>query len=347
MRQLLYILIVVCLLGCTAGKKITNESLRGVKFNGVAQGTTYQVTYYARDSIFTKKNFDSIFTSIDSSLSIYKPYSLISTFNEAPSSVEMDKHLRAVVEKSLLIYKQTSGMSDITVYPLVTAWGFGTTKISNTPDSATIQSILKCVGSDKIYIEGDRLVKKIPCVKIDVNGIAQGYTVDVIAGFLEKHNIYNYLVEVGGEIRVKGKKQPGNIPFSVGIESPAADTLDEPIVNRIVHLQQGAITTSGNYRRYYKSNGKIISHLVNPFTGYTVQNELISVTLFAPDAITADGYDNALMGMGLKTAFTFLEQHHNLEAHFIYHTATGAVADTATKGFYKLFSKSKPASSND
>ena len=347
MRSLYYICVLACLLSCVSSKKTARAPLLAFKFKGLAQGTTYGITYYSMDSIFTNKNFDSIFNSIDSSLSIYKPYSLISRFNEAGDEVVMDKHLKTVVERSLQIYKQTNGISDITVYPLVRAWGFGTKKVSSIPDSATILSILPCVGTDKIYIAGNRLVKKNPCVKIDVNGIGQGYTVDVIAHFLERNNIQNYLVEVGGEIRVKGSKQPGNVPFTIGIESPADDDeVDEPIVNKTLQLRQGAITTSGNYRRYYMSNGKVISHLVNPQTGYPIQNELISVTLFAPDAISADGYDNALMGMGLEKSFLFLRDHPELEAHFIYHTSMQKVADTATRGFYRMLEDSKQETSS-
>ena len=337
MKSFYYILVSVWLTGCVAAKKMTTPLLGKFYFTGQAQGTTYQVTYFNEDSVLTNKHFDSIFNSIDSSLSIYKPYSLINKFNDAVNEIQMDEHLQAVIEKSIIISKQTNGVSDITVYPLVREWGFGTKKVTTVPDSATIRSILSCVGTDKIFIKGNRLLKTQPCVKIDVNGIGQGYAVDVIARTLELHHIQNYLVEVGGELRVKGSKQPGNKPFTVGIESPARNSFDEPILQRIIQVKDGAITTSGNYRRYYESEGKIISHLISPATGYPLQNELISVTVFAEDAITADGYDNALMGMGLKDAITFLEKHPEMDAHFIYHTTSGAIADTATSGFYNLF----------
>lgn len=341
MKSINYLWLFLVLFSCATIQKNTQAKLADFHFTGAAQGTTYHITYYAADSTITKKQFDSIFTSLDSSLSIYKPYSIISRFNDAPDRVVMDKHLKTIVEKSFSIYRETKGISDITVYPLVRAWGFGTMKPTALPDSATIQSILPCVGTNKIFIDHDMLVKTMPCVKIDVNGIGQGYTVDVIADFLEVNSIQNYLVEVGGELRIKGNKQPGNILFSVGIESPNENNFDEqePVIKKIIKVQKGAVTTSGNYRRYYESNGKIISHLISPKTGYPLQNELISVTVLARDAITADGFDNALMGMGLKNAFSFLKKHKRMEAHFIYHTSDGAVCDTATKGFYKFFNE--------
>ena len=315
------------------------SNLNHFYISGFAQGTTYHITFYAKDSTITKGNIDSIFDKIDSSLSIYKPYSLISQFNIAASGVEMDEHFRVVVQKSLDIFKETGGISDITVYPIVKAWGFGPEPVSGLPDSAAIRAMLRCVGSQKIHISGNRLVKDTPCIKLDLNGIAQGYSVDVIAGFLGKRGIENYLVEVGGELCVKGRRQPGGEFMRVGIEAPAKDSSDEPIVKKIMTIDHGAVTTSGNYRKYYQSGNKRISHIMDPRTGYPVQNELISVTIWAKDGITADGYDNALMGMGLKKALLFMERHKEMEAYFIYHKANGSISDTATKGFYKFFVK--------
>lgn len=336
MKYLYYLCLSVLIVACASSKRNSGNSFRAFHFSGLAQGTTYHIIYYAPDSTVTKSQFDSIFSSIDSSLSIYKPYSIISNFNNVSGDVVMGKHLRTVIEKSLEIYKTTNGVFDITVYPLVRAWGFGNQKMKSVPDSAEIKSILPCVGSDKIFIYHSRLMKTHPCTKIDVNGIGQGYTVDVVADFLEKNKIKNYLVEVGGEIRVKGKKYPAAELFQIGIEGPPENDFDEAVIKLTIEMEKGAVTTSGNYRRYYESNGKIISHLIDPKTGYPLQNELISVTVIAKDAITADGYDNALMGMGLKGAFLFLQKHKEMEAHFIYHDSNGNVADTATAGFYKM-----------
>lgn len=339
MKYLYYFFLSVFMMACASSNKVAKSPTTAFHFSGLAQGTTYHITYFAPDNIVTKNQFDSIFISIDSSLSIYKPYSVINDFNNVSGDVVMGKHLRTVIKKSLEIYKTTKGIFDITVYPLVRAWGFGTQKMESVPDSATIKSILPCVGSDKIFIYQNRLMKIQDCVKIDVNGIGQGYTVDVVADFLEKNRIENYLVEVGGEIRVKGKKYPAGELFQIGIESPSGNDFDEPVIKLAIGMEKGAVTTSGNYRRYYESNGKIISHLIDPKTGYPLQNELISVTIIAKDAITADGYDNALMGMGLKGAFLFLQKHKEMEAHFIYHDSAGNVADTATAGFYKMIKK--------
>ena len=140
-------------------------------------------------------------------------------------------------------------------------------------------------------------------------------------------------MEIGGELRIKGRKQPGGELMQIGIERPSVNSFDEPAIQKIVQIGEGAITTSGIYRKYAESGKRRISHLMDPKTGYPIQNELISVTVRAKDAITADGYDNALMGMGLKDALLFLNRHKEMEACFIYHRQDGSVADTATANF--------------
>ena len=304
--------------------------------NGNAQGTTYHITYYAADSLFTQRQADSLFVRLDSSLSGYKPWSLISRFNASANGIVIDEHLQKVIKRSFDIWHDTKGESDITVAPLVQAWGFGPRPSAAIPDAAAIKAILSCVGSAWLHLRGNTLVKDKPCITIDVNGIAQGYSVDVVAGFLENKGINNYLVEVGGEIRVKGRKQPAGEQFTIGVERPGKDELDEPTVQKLLKMDQGGITTSGNYRKFYTSGKKIISHLIEPHTGYPIQNEMISVTVWARDAMTADGYDNALMAMGLQKALRFMRQHKSMEAYFIYRKADGSVADTATAGFNKM-----------
>ena len=150
---------------------------------GSAQGTTYHITYYANDSSVTKFQIDSILNKIDSSLSIYKPYSLINQFNNSPDGLVADKHLREVVNKGIETCISTKGIFDITVYPYTEAWGFGIKKIDSTPSTKTIQQLHSCVGSKKLYWSGNKLGKKTACVKLDPNGIAQGYIVDIISDF--------------------------------------------------------------------------------------------------------------------------------------------------------------------
>jgi thiamine biosynthesis lipoprotein len=314
-----------------------NTAMQQFHFTGAAQGTTYAVTVYSEKERVRPSSIDSIFNRLDQSLSVYQPQSLISQFNASTKGIALDMHLKKVVQKSLEIFMETDGTFDITVSPLVQAWGFGPGKMSALPDSAYIQSLLPCVGSQKIFLVKNQLIKQNPCTKIDVNGIAQGYSVDVVAAFLEKRGIQDYLVEVGGEIRVKGKKYPDHEPFSIGIEAPSENAFSQDGIRKVISLENGAVTTSGSYRKFRQSGAKQISHIIDPKSGFPVQTEIVSVTVYGKDAITADGYDNALLAMGLQKSLAFLDKHQDLQAFFIYKKPDGTLADTATIRFIKFF----------
>ncbi len=301
--------------------------------NGNAQGTTYQITYLEKDSTVAKIQIDSIFNRIDSSLSLYKPYSLINKFNKSEWGCELDDHFINVVKKAIQAYKETNGSFDITVKRLVQAWGFGEPKNNSKPDSSSILALQKCTGTFMLKLDENKLRKQNPCVQIDCNGIAQGYTVDVISDFLEKNYIKDYMVELGGEIRVKGKNQLDK-QWRVGVEMPGVDADFLP-AKHTIYLSSGAVTTSGNYRNYFVKDGKTYSHLINPVTGYPVDNGMISVTVVAKDAITADAFDNGFMIMGVKKSLKFLAHKKDMEAYFVYKKEDGTISDTATTGFYK------------
>ena len=316
-----------------------SKPVRGYHLNGQAQGTTYHITYYSSDSSISRGQVDSILNSIDSSLSIYKPWSLISRFNQGTAPITMDQHMAVVLNKSMETWRQTEGIFDVTVQPLVQAWGFGTKEHGQLPDSAAILALKQCVDTRYLTIAGTQLSKAKPCTRLDVNGIAQGYSVDVLADFFDRKSIDNYIVELGGEIRIKGRRQPSKERMKIGIEAPGEDEFQMNLLQKIVSLDSGAITTSGSYRKFYESGGKRISHIIDPRSGYPTQNELISVTLYAPDAITADAYDNALMVMGLQKALAFVEQRKDMAAYFIYRNDKGKIVDTASSRFYRFINE--------
>lgn len=302
---------------------------------GRAQGTTYHLTYYAVDDKVKQEEVEALLREIDQSLSLYLPGSLVNRWNASEKGITTDLHLRRVVRAGMKTYEESDGYFDITIYPLTRAWGFGPEKPEAAPDSSTIASLSKCVGTPLLKWKGKKLLKAKPCVQLDPNGIAQGYTVDEMAALLESKGIHHYLVELGGEIRVKGRKWPAGEKMSIGVEAPGEDMF-EPVLQRMIYVENGGITSSGNYRRYYESEGKRISHLLDPHTGYSVKNELISVTLVAPDAMQADALDNVLMGMGLQRGLAFVEKDTTLAALFIYRLPDGKLADTMSQRFRRL-----------
>lgn len=310
--------------------------LKQYKITGFAQGTDYTIMYYAKDSLATKKGIDSLLDEIDLSMSLYKKGSLINQFNRADQQIKTDHFMNDVLKKSFEIYYDSKGIFDITVAPLVQAWGFGPKANNKEPSKTEIKSILKNVGISNLKLADGILSKTKPAIQIDLNGIAQGYSVDLIADYLIKKGIKSFVAELGGEIRIAGPK-PDGTPMKIGIEGPDQD--GTPIIRHVASLNTGAITTSGNYRKFHQSGKKKISHLINAKTGYPLENEMISVTVYAENAITADGYDNVLMGMHLKQALKFVEKRENLQAYFVYHKKDGSIADTLSTGFKKYLIK--------
>lgn len=313
----------------------TAKEPKQFKISGLAQGTDYAIMYYANDKIVTKDDIDSLLHEIDKSMSLYQEGSLINQFNAASQEIKVDDLLQNVLKKSFDINKDTKGIFDVTVAPLVQAWGFGPKNNRIEPTSDEIKLMLKCTGMNNIQLQNGRLLKTKKCIQIDLNGIAQGYSVDLIANYLSTKGIRSFVAELGGEIRVSGPK-PDGTPMKIGIEGPDVD--GTPLIRHIAEFNSGAITTSGNYRKFYQSGNKRISHLIDAKSGYPVDNEMISVTVYAKDAITADGYDNALMAMHLPQALKFVEKRKDLEAYFVYHKKDGAIADTLSTGFRKLIS---------
>jgi thiamine biosynthesis lipoprotein len=320
--------IVVIILCASAGQ----WPLQRFELKGFAQGTTYSIIYYAADSIVSTMQTDSLLQRFDRSVSLYNPNSLISQFNNSAKGVYIDEPFRVLITRSVRINRATGGLVDPTVKPLVDAWGFGVMKPVRYPGKEEIKILLRNVGIDKIYLKGRYLYKRSSGVQLDLNGIAQGYSVDLLALLLERYHINNYLIELGGELRVKGHK-PGNVPFTVGIEGISGNDLDPDPMRKLIKPGNGAVTTSGNYRKHHEAGGKQVSHLMNPLIGFPVQNEMISVTVYARDAITADGFDNGFMTMGLKRTLAFLAKRKDMGAYIVYRKADGSVADTVTTVF--------------
>jgi thiamine biosynthesis lipoprotein len=333
-RKLLPVIGLSLLLLCAFSRQ---QHLRRFELSGYAQGTTYSIVYYATDSLVTLAQTDSLLQRLDQSVSLYQPNSLISRFNRSMKGIMIDDPFKVIILRAIQINRATGGLVDPTVKPLVDAWGFGVVKNTHPPAGEAIKKMLHHVGADKLSLKGNFLSKSTPGLQLDLNGIAQGYSVDLLASLLEQYHIQNYLVELGGELRIKGQK-PGDVPFTVGIEGISDNDLAPEPMRKIIEPGDGAITTSGNYRKHHEAGGKQISHLMNPLTGYPVQNEMISVTVYAKDAITADGYDNGFMAMGLKRTLAFLANRKNMGAYIVYRKADGAVADTVTP-FFKRYKR--------
>lgn len=293
---------------------------RYVSDEGQVFGTYYHITYAYSHSL--QAEIDSRLAMVDASLSPYNPRSIITAVNNN-RDVRVDTMFRHVFTLAEEVSRETGGAFDITVAPLVNAWGFGfEKKDSVTP--AMIREMLRAVGYEKVSLSsGGRVMKRNPATQLDCSAIAKGYGCDVVAGLLREHGISDYLVEIGGEIAASGKNREGK-PWSIGINRPVDDsTQTDNSVAAVMRLSDRAMATSGNYRRFYYKNGRRYAHTIDPRTGYPVQHSLLSSSVVARDCATADAYATAFMVLGIDSARAVLARHPELQAYFIYSDARG------------------------
>lgn len=312
------------------------KSLQKIVLSGPAQGTSYHITYFAEREIVSKNDVDSILKVIDLSMSIYNPLSTISRFNKQKiDAIKLDSHFQKVLEASFHYNRITKGIFDITVAPLVQLWGFGPKQIKHFPDSSEIKTTLSSIGMSKLIWKAPFLEKTIPTVSIDVNGIAQGYSVDVLADYLENKQIKNYIVELGGEMRVKGKNLMGD-SFKIGVERPTSSH-QQLLKTEVIQLKSGALTTAGNFEKYMMNGKQKISHHVNPLTGYMFSSPIVSVTVYAKTAMEADALDNYFMALTPDEILDFVKKRKNLEVYIIFNNAKGEIEERYSKGFAQFF----------
>ncbi|GAB4048494.1 FAD:protein FMN transferase [Spirosoma litoris] len=297
-----------------------------INLEGETQGTTYHIKYRDERQRNLKKEIDSVLITIDKCLSTYLPDSEISRFNRSETHRFESPYFYPVLKKSEEVFRVTNGAFDPTVMPLIEAYGFGPKKVRLT-EPVNSDSLLQFVGFQKISFDSVSIRKLKKNIRLDVNGIAQGYSVDVVSEFLESKGIDRYIVEIGGEVRTRGKKGEGQT-WTIGIENPRQPgkmLTTMKLVNR-------AMTTAGNYRNHYESNGQTFSHIINPKTGLMEQSSVLSVTVFAPDAITADGYDTAFFVMGLEATKRYLSTRKDLDVYIVYAGEDGQPKTFMTEG---------------
>lgn len=312
MRTFLSIIAITLLFFISSCKKTEFSN-----FNGFAQGTTYNIVYENRkntgpDSL--KQEVETILHDFDMSLSLYQDSSVLSRVNRN-EQVTVDPFFEEVFRKSVLLSEMTSGAFDITVGPLVRAWGFGTDDKKSFSEQKR-DSLLRLIGMDKISLSDGRVSKTDPAINLDFNAIAQGYSVDVVSRYFDDLGIANYLVEIGGEVRARGTKN-GNL-WRIGIDKPEDNNIIPGLsLQAIIRITDKALATSGNYRKFYVEDGIKYSHTIDPKTGYPAKNRLLSATILASDCATADGIATACMVMGHEKSIEFIKRNPHLSAYFV------------------------------
>jgi len=301
-----------------------------IKIEGETMATTYHISYFDEKGRNFKKSVDSLFILVNKSINTYDPTSEISRFNKGEISFRFElPYFLPPIKTSQEVVTASNGAFDPTVMPLVNAWGFGPDKQS-LPDSARIDSLMTFVGFEKIQFSKDSIWKSDPRVQLDFGGIGQGYGADVITDFLKSKGIKNMLVELGGEGMACGMNLTTKKPWELGILDPNS-THENQFFKAYVSLTDRSYTTSGNYFNYREVDGRKFSHTINPETGYPVQHELLSASVFSKDCSTADAWGTALMVMGKDKAIAALKQHPEIDAFLIYSTPEGLGTFTTDK----------------
>lgn len=289
------------------------------KDEGMVFGTIYHITYQSDTNY--QKEIEAELQKVDNSLSPFNKGSIISRINRN-EKVKVDEMFSEVFQLAEKISGDTDGAFDITVAPMVNAWGFGF-KTGNPPTRQTIDSLRAIVGFHNVALQDGYVIKKNPKTMLDCSAIAKGYGTDVVARFLKKKGVQNFMVEIGGEIVVNGNNEKLQ-PWRIGINKPTDDSLNtSQAIQDVVSVSNIAMATSGNYRNFYYKNGKKYAHTIDPKTGYPVQHNILSATVFADDCATADAYATSFMVLGLDGAKKILEKHPELCAYLIYSDQKG------------------------
>ena len=300
---------------------------------GLAQGSYYAVTYFDEQERNFQHEIDSIFHAVDMSVNLWVDSSVISKVNRN-EEVVLDQIFIDNFNIAQEAAKLSDGYFDPTVSPIVAAWGFSY-KVGDSITPQLIDSLKQWVDYRKVRIENGKVIKESLNMTLDFNAIAQGYTSDLIAAFLESRGIKSYLVDTGGEIMAKGEKNNGK-PWIVGIEKPAENMNSEQVVQTRIALRDKGLVTSGSTRKYVERNGKRYSHSINPKTGYPVEHNVLSVTVLAENSVWADTLASICMVMGLEQSLPLIESLDGVEAYYIYSNEQNELETFATEGFKEL-----------
>ena len=325
MKKCFLALLAIVLVSCNSKKELQIVQIEGFVF-----GTTYHITFLNEEPNTFQKSIDSVFHLMNKSLSTYLPTSDISKVNNGDTTVVIDAYLEEVLQKSKRIYAATDGYFDPTVGNLVNAYGFGAKRLKKEMDSATVLNMMNLVGFDKITVKNKKVIKSDPQIYFDFNSIAKGFGVDVVGRLLETKKISNYLVEIGGEIRARGKNKKGQF-WTVAIEKPNTDGSQS--FQTTIRLENESMATSGNYRKFrITKEGKKYVHTVNPKTGFASESNLLSASVISQsDCADVDAYATAFMAMGLEKTMRFLKNNPEVHVVLLFLDSNGKIQEYNSK----------------
>lgn len=312
-----------------------------VEFTGAIMGTTYHIKVATAmtdpESTAIAQALEDALQDVDNTMSTYKPDSEISRLNTAPAGtpVPLSDNTLRVIAMAQQVNRESDGAFDITVGPLVNAWGFGPDGPGEIPDDGKLAELLLLVGPDKITLDpaARTITRAMEGVYCDPASVAEGFAVDQAADLLLARGYSDFMVEIGGEVRCSGHNASGG-PWKIAIEKPVDDGR---VIQEVVGLSDISLSTSGNYRKFYIVDGKRISHTIDPKTGRPVDHQLASASVLHPNCALADAYSTAIMVLGPEKGMAFAEKL-GLPALLIVHGENGDLIARETGSFaeYRL-----------
>ena len=335
MKKIIVIPVLLLLIACG------NKEPKQMQLQGEAFGTTYSIQYYSNDNFNAERGLDSVFYAVNKSVSTYLPNSDISKINQGDSMIVVDAIFKEVFNISEEVYKKTNGYFDPTVGVLRNAYGFGDVKPLQEIDSTSLDSLLNYVGFQKVKLKADGTIsKKFQQIYFDFNAVAKGYGIDCIGRYLDANGITNYLIELGGEILVKGKNLQKQQPWLVGVEAVDSELAHRSFEATVKLLNVG-MASSGNYRKYRIDSitGQKYVHTLNPLTGSAEKSNVTSATVIASTCALADAYATSFMALGLEKSTVLLAELSGVEAYLTYVDSTEQPQVFISDGFRRLLKK--------
>jgi len=315
-----------------------NLPLKVHTFSGQTMGTTYSVKIVSKNSVIDRlmiqTGIDSVLTMVNQHLSIWDPNSEISQFNQNRQQelIKVSTHLKNVISKSLEISGATNGAFDITVFDLMSLWGFGPNPREGFPSAVQIEALKNRMGYQNLILGSGSIRKLNPEIKLDVNAIAKGYGVDLVFEWILENGFKNVFIEIGGEVRCAGKNQKGKL-WRVGIIDPKISASPGEKLSAVVILDGKAMATSGNYRNFIEKNGEILGHTIDPRSGFPIKTDVLSVSVITNSCMEADGWATALMVLNFEEGNKMVTDGTDLNALWIVEAENGQRIIEKTKGF--------------
>lgn len=330
-RIYIYCMTIFFLLGCSQKESEGLQENPAMIMEGEAYGSTFRIVYYSYNKNYNEE-IQEVLEEFDHSVNTYIPTSVLTQFNQSEKGGKADRMLLELFRISRNYHSISEGYFDPSISPLSDLWGFSSKGIQHYPSESEVDSVMQFIGLENIQVEGDSLSKNDARIALSFNAIT-GYVNDQVAKLLDEKHVESYLIEIGGEMIAKGKK-PNGESWTIGIDEPI-ENANERTLNSILVLNNEALATSGNYRKFMidEETGRKIVHILNPKTGYPEISALLSATVIAPTCAEADAIATALMAMGLEKAIEYTEKRPDLKFYFISSDENGEFVNQAFQGF--------------